>query len=306
MKRELKIVFMGTPDFAVPSLRILVEQGYQIVGVITAPDKPAGRGRQMQQSAVKQYALSQGLKILQPEKLKDPVFLEELRSLEANLQVVVAFRMLPEIVWAMPAYGTFNLHASLLPRYRGAAPINWAIINGETETGVTTFFLQQEIDTGDILLQEKIPISSEDDAGSLHDKLMQLGADVVLRTVQAIEQDTVKPFPQSETTEESKAPKIFKEDCLVNWNKPGIAVNNFIRGLSPYPAAFTQVQGKGIKIFRATFLPKSHSYQPGAVVTDGKTFFRFAVPDGYINCLEVQLEGKGKMPVKDFLLGYRA
>jgi methionyl-tRNA formyltransferase len=305
MKRELRIVFMGTPNFAVLSLRILVEQGYRVVGVITAPDKPAGRGRQMQQSAVKQYALCQGLKVLQPEKLKDPAFLEELRSLEANLQVVVAFRMLPEIVWAMPAYGTFNLHASLLPKYRGAAPINWAIINGENETGVTTFFLQQEIDTGDILLQEKLPISPQDNAGTLHDKLMQIGADVVLRTVQAIEQDLVQPQAQSKTAELSKAPKIFKEDCQINWNKPGIAVYNFIRGLSPYPAAFTQVQGKGMKLFRVTFMPQIHTQKPGEVVTDGKTFFRFAVPDGYINCLEIQLEGKGKMPVKDFLLGYR-
>lgn len=305
MKRHLKIVFMGTPAFAVAPLRELVQHGYDIVGVITAPDKPAGRGRQLHQSAVKQYAQSQGLKVLQPEKLKDPSFLEDLRALGANLQVVVAFRMLPEVVWAVPEYGTFNLHASLLPQYRGAAPINWAIINGETETGVTTFFLQQEIDTGDIILQERIPILPDDTAGTLHDKLMTLGAEVVLKTVQLIEQNAVKPIPQPQAGIWHKAPKIFKEDCLIDWARSGQDIMNFIRGLSPYPAAYTTLHSKTLKVFKAEFKQASHDHQPGEILTDRKSYFYFAVPDGFISCLEIQAEGKSKMPVKEFLLGYR-
>ncbi|MFN3316928.1 MAG: methionyl-tRNA formyltransferase, partial [Raineya sp.] len=233
----MRIIFMGTPEFAVPSLQVLVENGYNIVGVVTAPDKPAGRGKQMQVSEVKQYALSQNLPILQPEKLKSPDFLAELQALKADLQVVVAFRMLPEVVWAMPPIGTFNLHASLLPKYRGAAPINWAIINGETETGVTTFFLQHEIDTGNIIFQEKEPISPTDTAGSLYQRLMHKGAKLVLKTVQTIEKGDVQTFPQ--VGEITHAPKIFRETCQIDWNKTSTEIYNFVRGLAPYPAAWT-------------------------------------------------------------------
>ncbi|MBC7892282.1 MAG: methionyl-tRNA formyltransferase, partial [Sphingobacteriaceae bacterium] len=240
---------MGTPDFAVASLRHLVEAGCQVVAVITAPDKPAGRGHHLQQSAVKQYAASVGLPVLQPEKLKNAEFLEELQSYHADLQVVVAFRMLPEVVWAMPPLGTFNLHASLLPQYRGAAPINWAIINGETETGVTTFFIRQEIDTGPLLFQETEPIHPDDTAGTLHDRLMQHGAALVLKTVQAIEAGEYPDLPQSEARDLKKAPKIFKETGEIDWNQPAETVRNFVRGLSPYPAAWTTLSGKVLKIF---------------------------------------------------------
>ncbi|HQD13162.1 MAG TPA: methionyl-tRNA formyltransferase, partial [Chitinophagales bacterium] len=253
LKRDLRIVFMGTPDFAVPSLDILVQNNYDVVGVITAPDKPAGRGQQLQQSAVKKYAVEKGLHILQPEKLKNPEFIAELKALEANLFIVVAFRMLPEMVWQMPEYGTFNLHASLLPQYRGAAPINWAVINGEKETGVTTFFLQHEIDTGNIILQETIKIEEEDNAGTVHDKLMNVGSQLVLKTVRAIEENKVQESPQSaiNSPQLKHAPKIFKETCLIDWQRPAAEIHNLIRGLSPYPAAFTYLDGKVLKIYSA-------------------------------------------------------
>jgi len=307
MDRDLRIIYMGTPDFAVPALHILLENGYNVIAVITSPDKPAGRGQKLQVSAVKAYAASKGLNILQPEKLKNKEFLEELRVLNANLQVVVAFRMLPEEVWNMPEYGTFNLHASLLPQYRGAAPINWAIINGEKETGVTSFFLQQEIDTGDLILQESVAIAPDDTAGTLHDKLMQVGANVVLKTVQLIENGRVNTTPQPQQSELKKAPKIFREDCLIDWHKKGMDIYNFIRGLSPYPAAYTLLlNGKILKIFQATFIHSEHHLSIGEMITDRKSYLRFAVADGYIDCLKVQLEGKSAMVIKDFLAGYKA
>jgi methionyl-tRNA formyltransferase len=314
--KELKIVFMGTPEFAVASLQKLVEAGCHIVGVVTAPDKPAGRGMQLQQSAVKQYALGKGLHILQPEKLKDPAFLEQLRSLNADLQVVVAFRMLPELVWNMPALGTINLHGSLLPQYRGAAPINWAIINGEKETGVTTFRLKHEIDTGNILLSEKIPIADDETAGELHDKMKEIGASLLLKTVQGIAEGSVQEVSQNDKLKTTPgapgtndklnhAPKIFTDTCRIDWERTTAEVHNLIRGLSPYPTAFTKLQDKNLKIFRAEKVAGLHSsIQPGNFETDKATFLRFACSDGYINILELQLEGKKKMQVADFLRGY--
>jgi len=317
MKRDLRIVFMGTPDFAVSSLDILVQHQYNIVGVITAPDKPAGRGQQLHQSAVKKYAVEKGLKILQPEKLKNPEFISELKSLNANLFIVVAFRMLPEIVWQMPEYGTFNLHASLLPQYRGAAPINWVVINGERETGVTTFFLQHEIDTGNIILQEKVKIEDEDNAGTVHDKLMHLGAQLVLKTVQAIEENSVNEQAQSNAPAKH-APKIFKETCLIDWNKPTLEIHNLIRGLSPYPTAFTHLDGKVLKIFatqKSQFsldnsqLVKSstngHRLSTIDYKTDNKTYLSFKCADGWLDILELQLEGKKRMKVDEFLRGHK-
>jgi methionyl-tRNA formyltransferase len=312
-KRELRIVFMGTPDFAVPALDILVQQHYNIVGVITAPDKPAGRGQQLHQSAVKKYAVENGLRILQPEKLKNPDFIAELKSLDANLYIVVAFRMLPEIVWQMPEFGTFNLHASLLPQYRGAAPINWAVINGEKETGVTTFFLQHEIDTGNIILQEKIKIEDEDNAGTVHDKLMNVGSALVLKTVQAIENDNVIESPQSivDSRQLKHAPKIFKETCEIDWKKTAQEIHNLIRGLSPYPAAFTYLNGKTLKIFASQ---KSHwsidnsQLSKSSTIdykTDNKTYFSVKCSDGWLDILELQLEGKKRMKVDGFLRGYK-
>lgn len=320
MKRDLRIVFMGTPDFAVASLGILVQHHYNIVGVITAPDKPAGRGQQLHQSAVKKYAEEKGLNVLQPEKLKNPEFTAELKSLNANLFIVVAFRMLPEIVWQMPEYGTFNLHASLLPQYRGAAPINWAVINGEKETGVTTFFLQHEIDTGDIILQEKIKIEEEDNAGRVHDKLMNTGSELVLKTVQAIEEDKVLESPQSavDSAQLKHAPKIFKESCLIDWNKPVAEINNLIRGLSPYPTAFTYLDGKVLKIFASKIsqwsIDHSQSIESSTIdhqsstidfKTDNKTYLSFKCADGYLDIIELQLEGKKRMKVDEFLRGHK-
>lgn len=311
MKRDLRIVFMGTPDFAVASLDILVQHKYNIVGVITAPDKPAGRGQQLHQSAVKKYAVEKDLPILQPEKLKNPEFITELKSLDANLFIVVAFRMLPEMVWQMPEYGTFNLHASLLPQYRGAAPINWAVINGERETGVTTFFLQHEIDTGDIILQEKIKIDDEDNAGSIHDKLMQLGAELVLNTVQAIEEDSVREQPQSQAPAKH-APKIFKETCLIDWHKSASEIHNLIRGLSPYPAAFTYLDGKVLKVYNTRFSTIEDSTEISHFVrnditikTDNKNYLSFKCADGWLDVLELQLEGKKRMKVDEFLRGHK-
>ena len=309
-KRELRIVFMGTPDFAVPSLDILVQHNYKIVGVITAPDKPAGRGQQLHQSAVKKYAVEKNLAVLQPEKLKNADFINELKALEPNLFIVVAFRMLPELVWQMPEYGTFNLHASLLPQYRGAAPINWAVINGEKETGVTTFFLQQEIDTGNIILQEKINIEDEDNAGSVHDKLMDIGSQLVLKTVQQIEENSVTEQPQELTTSKH-APKIYKETCLIDWNKPVLEIHNLIRGLSPYPTAFTHLDGKVLKIYKSAVILRqaqddsAQAQNDKAYLTDNKTYLSFKCANGYLDILELQLEGKKRMKVDEFLRGHK-
>lgn len=303
----MRIIFMGTPDFAVASLRALIESGENVVAVVTAPDKPAGRGQKLQQSAVKQYALSKDLPVLQPEKLRDPAFLEELRSYQADLQVVVAFRMLPEVVWNMPPLGTINVHASLLPQYRGAAPINHAIINGEKESGVTTFLLQHEIDTGHILLSARVDIDEHDTAGLLHDKLMQLGAETLLKTVKGLREGTLTPIPQKDMTNSAlyHAPKIFKEDCQIDWHKNSTQVYNHIRGLSPYPAAFTHLDDKILKIYEAEKQIAAHQNTPGSYESDGKTFLRFATADGYINVLSLQIEGKKRMTIEEFLRGYR-
>lgn len=304
----MRIIFMGTPEFAVPSLNKLYEAGYDIVGVVTAPDKPAGRGMQLSESAVKKYAVENNLSVLQPEKLKDPVFIETLRSLNADLQVVVAFRMLPEIVWNMPPLGTINLHASLLPQYRGAAPINWAIINGEKQTGVTTFKLQHQIDTGNILLQEKIPVADDETAGSLHDKMMYTGAQLLLQTIRQIENGTIQEMVQPSTADLSvlkSAPKIFNETCEINWNQPIDKIYNLIRGLSPYPTAFTYLDEKKLKIFSSEKEKTNESNEPGKILTDHKTFLKFCATDGYISLKEIQLEGKKRMNIQDFLRGYR-
>ncbi len=300
----MKIIFMGTPDFAVASLNALLEANYDIVGVVTAPNKPAGRGQKIKESAVKTFAIEKGLRILQPEKLKDPAFIFELKSLQADLQVVVAFRMLPEVVWNMPPKGTINLHASLLPKYRGAAPINWAIINGETETGVTTFFLTHEIDTGDILFAEKTAINENDTAGDLHDKLMNIGAELLVKTVQSIENGDYKEMPQPDT-KTIHAPKIFKENCKISWSRPVVDVFNHIRGLSPYPAAYTLFEDKALKIFKAEMDHTEPPFLPGGFLSDGKTYLKFACKDGFIFVKDVQLEGKKRMGVEEFLRGVR-
>lgn len=313
-KKDLRIVYMGTPEFAVESLKRLVEGGYNIVGVITMPDKPMGRhGSVLQPSPVKQYAVSQGLKVLQPEKLKDEQFLAELRELKADLQIVVAFRMLPEVVWNMPPMGTFNLHASLLPQYRGAAPINWAVINGDTETGITTFFLKHEIDTGEIIDQVRVPIADTDNVEIVYNRLMMLGGDLVLKTVDAILNGNVKTTPQEELAQIEElrpAPKIFKETCRIDWTQGVKKVYDFVRGLSPYPAAWTELhQGEQapvmLKIFETEKQYCSHNYQPGSIDTDKKTYFRIATTDGYLNIRSLQLAGKKRMEVTDFLRGYR-
>lgn len=308
--KELRIVFMGTPEFAVSSLKMLVESGYRVVGVITAPDKPAGRGMKMQQSDVKKYALQKGLPVLQPEKLKKTEFIDQLRRLEADLQVVVAFRMLPEVVWQMPRLGTFNLHASLLPQYRGAAPLNRAIINGEKETGVTTFLLDHEIDTGKILFQEKTRINENDTVGDLHDRLMEIGAKLVLKTVDAIAEGSYVPVRQDHLDPASlkHAPKLFKEDCRIDWSKPGTQIRNLIRGLSPYPGAWTELAGDDgqtftLKIYFAEFNPVS-GLAPGTVETDGKTTLRIAASDGWLELTDLQLSGKRRMKTKEFLRGF--
>ena len=303
---------MGTPAFAVSSLDKLYQAGYEIAGVITAPDKPAGRGMKMTQSAVKIYAEEKRLNILQPEKLKNPEFIRELRDLKADVQVVVAFRMLPEIVWDMPPLGTINLHGSLLPQYRGAAPINWAVINGEKETGVTTFKLQHQIDTGNILLQEKITIEESDTAGTMHDKLMETGANLLLRTIQNLETGTVKEIQQPSVMDNSNelkhAPKIFTETCEINWSENVESIYNFIRGLSPFPAAFTFLDGKKLKIFRADkelFNQDMDSAEDKPYVTDHKHALKFRAADGFISLKEIQLEGKKKMTIEEFLRGWR-
>lgn len=297
---------MGTPQFAVASLDALITAGCDVIAVITAPDKPAGRGQKLNESAVKQYAIENGLKVLQPEKLKNPEFLDELRSLHADLQVVVAFRMLPEAVWNMPPKGTINLHASLLPQYRGAAPINWAIINGEKESGVTTFFLKHEIDTGDILFTEKVTLTGHETAGDLHDRLMNKGAGLLVKTVKGVESGRYNEHPQSallEGMELKHAPKIFKEDCLIDWLQPAESIYNKIRGLSPYPTAYTLLNDKILKIFGATYEITDPGVQPGGFLTDNKTYLKFAAPDGYVYLTDVQLEGKKQMDIAQFLRG---
>ncbi|MBO4985273.1 MAG: methionyl-tRNA formyltransferase [Bacteroides sp.] len=312
-KKELRIVYMGTPDFAVESLRCLVEGGYNVVGVITMPDKPAGRGHKVQYSPVKQYALEHSLPLLQPERLKDESFLEALRAWQADLQIVVAFRMLPEVVWNMPRLGTFNLHASLLPQYRGAAPINWAVINGDTETGITTFFLKHEIDTGEVIQQVKVPIADTDDVGVVHDKLMYLGGKLVTETVDAILNGTVKSIPQEEMAvvgELRPAPKIFKETCRIDWNQPKKRIYDFIRGLSPYPAAWTELHMGDhapvvLKVFESELVAESHSLPIGTVQTDGKNYIRVAVPDGFVSIRSLQLPGKKRLKVDELLRGFR-
>ncbi len=306
-----KIVFMGTPEFAVASLDALVNAGYNIVGVITAPDKPAGRGMQLNESAVKKYAAEHGLKILQPEKLKNQEFINELKALNADVQVVVAFRMLPEIVWNMPPLGTINVHASLLPQYRGAAPINWAIINGEKETGITTFKLQQEIDTGDILLQEKIEINGDETAGELHDALKELGAKLIVQTIEQIEDGKIIEQSQQlvvngqQSTVIKHAPKIFTDTCKIDWNKNADDIYNLIRGLSPYPTAFTYLHDNMLKIYFSKKEIINHQLANGDVQSDNKTYLKFACANGFIHCTDIQLQGKKRMKVEDFLRGYK-
>ena len=299
----MKIIFLGTPDFAVASLQALIEHGMQVVAVVTAPDKPAGRGMKLQQSAVKKYAVEKNIPVLQPEKLKSPEFLDELRSYHADVQVVVAFRMLPEVVWNMPPLGTINVHASLLPNYRGAAPINWAIINGEKETGVTTFKLQHEIDTGHILLQSTVGITEQDTAGTLHDKLMTAGAALIVDTLHQVEKGHVAEKPQIVLDEYKHAPKLFTETCLIDWNHTTEHVYNLIRGLSPYPAAFTIVNDKKMKLFLCSKIIHTHQLQPGTLLSDNKHSIRFACTDGFIEVNELQLEGKTRMKTDDFLRG---
>ena len=294
---------MGTPEFAVPSLNALVENGKNVVAVVTAPDKPAGRGLKLQTSAVKDAALNHNIPVLQPANLKSSEFLEELKSYQADLQVVIAFRMLPQSVWSMPNYGTFNLHASLLPQYRGAAPINWAIINGEKETGLTTFLLKQEIDTGDVILQEKETIKLDDTAGTLYERLMSKGAGLVLKTVELIENNNYKLLPQVTTNTIIQAPKIHKETCKIDWNKTAAEVQNFIRGLSPYPAAWTMIQDKSCKIYRTHIINTKSNKKAGEYNTDGKTYLHLVTADGEIAIDELQLEGKKRMGIEEFLRG---
>jgi methionyl-tRNA formyltransferase len=305
--RDLKIVFMGTPDFAVATLKTLVENNYNIVGVITAPDKPAGRGRKLNESAVKEYAKAQDLTILQPTNLKNEDFLAELKNLHANLQIVVAFRMLPKVVWQMPEYGTFNLHASLLPNYRGAAPINWAIINGETKTGVSTFFIDEKIDTGDMILQEAIKIEPEENAGSLHDKLMEMGSTLVLKTVSLIEKGNVKTIPQKEIKDIKTAYKLNKDNCKINWNDSIDHIYNHIRGLSPYPAAWcTLINGEDeldVKIYEVEKELITHNLKTGLIISTKKEL-KVSVTKGYIIIKELKLPGKRTMDVKSLLNGY--
>ena len=311
-KEDLKIVFLGTPDFAVESLRRIHEGGYNIVGVITMPDKPAGRGHKLLHSPVKQYAVANNLPLLQPVNLKDPQFVEELRGLGANLFVVIAFRMLPEVVWSMPELGTFNLHASLLPKYRGAAPINWAVINGDTETGVTTFFLKHEIDTGDIIRQEKIDILPTDNVGDVHDKLMMLGAELTIDTIEHIIAGDLKPIPQEDLlqgAEPTPAPKIFKDTCLIDFAQTAINVHNLVRGLSPYPAAWTNLELDGrepitIKVYETKVIDYSGQLEPGKFIIDGQHLY-VDCKDARIEILSLQPAGKKRMPSADFLRGLK-
>ncbi|MDP4188683.1 MAG: methionyl-tRNA formyltransferase [Bacteroidota bacterium] len=314
----MRIVFMGTPEFAVATLKTLIDNNYEIAAVVTAPDKPAGRGKKLQASEVKKFALERNLPVLQPEKLKNPEFLAQLKALNADLQVVVAFRMLPEVVWSMPPKGTINLHASLLPQYRGAAPINWAVINGEKESGVTTFFISKDIDTGEIIYQETVPIGPDQTAGELHDKLMETGAGLLLKTVKDIENGSYPHTRQSELTDSGAlkpAPKIFKENCKIDWNKPGKDIHNFIRGLSPYPTAWTEIrtgqdpdQKIPLKIFLSSFEENhivSQSENLGKIFTDNKKYIKVAVLDGFIYLKSLQLPGHGCLSAEEFLRGFR-
>ncbi len=310
MSKNLRIVYMGTPDFAVEPLRRLVEGGYNVVAVVTMPDKPVGRHHDvLQASPVKQFALAHDIPVLQPERLKDEQFLAQLRACEPDLGVVVAFRMLPEVVWAMPRLGTFNLHAALLPQYRGAAPINWAIINGDRETGITTFFLDHDIDTGQVIYRQAVPIHDDDDVEAVHDRLMLLGADLVLKTVDDVEQGIVKPIPQSQLTVDGPlrpAPKIFKETCQIRWDElTARQVYNFVRGLSPYPAAWTTLEGTMLKVYRCRVTAEDGlaDARPGTLETDGKTYLRIACRVGWVDILSLQLAGKRRMAVEDFLRG---
>lgn len=305
--QQLRIVFFGTPDFAVASLNALVEEGMNVAAVVTAPNKPAGRGMQLQTSAVKQYALERGLPVLQPEKLKNPDFINELQSLNADLHIVVAFRMLPEAVWNMPPLGTINVHASLLPQYRGAAPINWAIMNGETETGVTTFRLKHEIDTGNILLQKKVAIEPQDNIGTLYEKLMFAGASLLVETVKGLAGGNLKETPQPEAsgTTLKHAPKIFKEHTLIDWNRSVTDIHNQVRGLSPYPAAYTHLQDKVLKVYTSRYILENHGKPAGSYDTDNKSYLRFAANGGWLYLDELQQEGKKKMDIVSFLRGFR-
>jgi methionyl-tRNA formyltransferase len=312
-KKDLRIVFMGTPEIAVESLNAIIENGYQVVGVVTAPDKPAGRGRKIQFSDVKKYALEKGLNLLQPDNLKAPEFIKYLASLMPDVQVVVAFRMLPETVWSLPHLGTFNLHASLLPQYRGAAPINWAIINGENKTGVTTFFLDRKIDTGKIIDKREMEIEPNDTAGSLHDKLKQLGAKLVVETLDRIREGNIIPIRQEELVSNDqtlkKAPKIFREDCQIDWDKTSGEIRNLIRGLNPVPGAFTELcagnnESFMMKIYEAEAIEEKHQYPPGKLLTDNKNYIKISTADGFINVKSMQAAGKRRMNTLDFLRGF--
>jgi methionyl-tRNA formyltransferase len=305
MNASPKIVFMGTPAFAVASLKALLDAKMNVVGVVTAPDKPAGRGMQLQQSAVKQFALEHGLPIAQPEKLKSPEFFAQIQAWQPDLQIVVAFRMLPESIWSFPPMGTLNVHGSLLPKYRGAAPINWAIINGEKETGVTTFRLQHAIDTGDVLLQERIPITPNMTAGELHDIMMEVGAQTLVTTLNGLIANTIQAKPQEDALAILHAPKIFTKDCQINWHQPVAQIHNLIRGLAPFPGALTKVDGKLVKLFSTSIVKENPKEPVGNFVTDGKTYARFACMDGYIQLNDIQWEGKKRMPIADFLRGYK-
>jgi methionyl-tRNA formyltransferase len=308
MDNKPRIVFMGTPAFAVASLSALLQAKMNVVGVVTAPDKPAGRGMQLQQSAVKQFALAHSLPVLQPEKLKSPEFFEALKQWEPDLQVVVAFRMLPEQIWSFPPMGTLNVHGSLLPQYRGAAPINWAIINGEKETGVTTFQLQHAIDTGAILLQDRIPITPNNTAGEIHDTMMEVGAQLLVKTLHGLFDNSIKAVPQEQVIGNDAlqhAPKIFTKDCEIDWEKPCASIHNLIRGLAPFPGAITKIDGKIVKLFLTEVIDARPTEAPGSFITDGKTFAKIACKDGYIGLADIQWEGKKRMPIIDFLRGYR-
>jgi len=308
MDNKPRIVFMGTPAFAVASLNALLQAKMNVVGVVTAPDKPAGRGMQLQQSAVKQFALAHDLPVLQPEKLKSPEFFDALKQWKPDLQVVVAFRMLPEQIWSFPPMGTLNVHGSLLPQYRGAAPINWAIINGEKETGVTTFQLQHAIDTGAILLQDRIPIAANNTAGEIHDTMMEVGAQLLVKTLHGLFDNSIKAVPQEQvigTDTLQHAPKIFTKDCEIDWHKPCTSIHNLIRGLAPFPGAITKIDGKIVKLFLTHVIDATPTEAPGSFITDGKTFAKIACKDGYIGLADIQWEGKKRMPIIDFLRGYR-
>jgi methionyl-tRNA formyltransferase len=305
MNASPRIVFMGTPAFAVASLKALLDAKMNVVGVVTAPDKPAGRGMQLQQSAVKLFALEHQLPIAQPEKLKSPDFFAQIQAWQPDLQIVVAFRMLHESIWSFPPMGTLNVHGSLLPQYRGAAPINWAIINGEKETGVTTFRLQHAIDTGDILLQERIPITPNMTAGELHDIMMEVGAQTLVKTLEGLIKNTLHAIPQKEDSTIQHAPKIFTKDCSIDWQKPVAQIHNLIRGLAPFPGALTKVDGKIVKLFSTSIVHETPKEPIGSFVTDGKTFAKFACSDGYIELNDIQWEGKKRMPIADFLRGYK-